>query len=1056
MKKIIRKFWGVAIIVILLSSLFIAAAPAAADTALTWNLDIFMPSYVPATVWVQYPNTDIMDFAVSPDGMTLYVALRNTTPSATDNTILLKGTMGGAVWTDLTSAANNRIPIALDSIDFVAMSPDNPDVVVVLDAGGFDGAIKAAASTDGGNNFYDMGTIADSTGDAVAVVYDLDVSPAATNNIYYVAVAGTSTAGNTNDATLYYYNFGAAVGVWRDAVTDFGTAAVTPNGLPTPWTSNPDDFRAVKFSPNFSGDSSVVAVSENIGASLDLHILSLSAHRWDTDLALTGYPIQFETSALAANCVGIGAGPDWVGSEQETQITFVGASVTVAGAESGGLYRIDDTGTVKEIRSNTGVYSVDYDGTTVVAGASLDDNVFRVADPLSGSPTASSARSLKRIGVDGPGNDDVVVHFAGETVFGAKRSSASALSKSTDMGNTWNDFALMDSSNTDIDDLMIAPDASVKFQSSNDWNGTDGEVSVYRVAGPAVQRVLCVAMTAANTPNLLLRGISSDMDVIYAYDEGGTDIYQSSDGGVSRWSRKTTYPGAVIADLAVESSSIVYAATGQLVYKSTNSGSGWGDGVDTGVNVFSLLSLGEGKIVAGGANTYVGWSTDSGATWAHNGAPVPGANFIVAATGLAATDYIFAAPTGAGSAGAGAQVYRANPTPFVEFKSMNLPGWVDADGDAVTAQTQALTLTNGILYVSGSVAPTNGLYLWHSQAPTIPGTHLNTLWGVERIFTGGYMIAPALRAAATTSEIDLYAALNSLTIGGTNGVFKFEDIVSLPSAAPTLTGPADGALFKIVSTMLADSQLVNFTWNLGSSTITQYWLWISLDEGFTQVVSITPVTVVSPVPIVSAIGARNTFQPGLTYYWRVNARLPFDGGFSETRSFTIEPSGASVPSILSPITGGSIDTVSPVFSWSGSSGATKYDFQISELPGFETTVFTDQTTSPAEALPVTISLERGKTYFWRVRSAEPVQGDWSSIGTFTIAALTTTTSAPPPVTITQTSITIPIPPSTTTIITQPPVIEKTIAPAYIWAIIIIGAILVIAVIVLIVRTRRSV
>ena len=58
----------------------------------------------------------------------------------------------------------------------------------------------------------------------------------------------------------------------------------------------------------------------------------------------------------------------------------------------------------------------------------------------------------------------------------------------------------------------------------------------------------------------------------------------------------------------------------------------------------------------------------------------------------------------------------------------------------------------------------------------------------------------------------------------------------------------------------------------------------------------------------------------------------------------------------------------------------------------------------------------------------------------------------PPVTIT---VDIPPAPPATTITQAAPVVEK-ISEGYIYAIIIIGAVLVIAVIVLIVRTRRSV
>ena len=71
------------------------------------------------------------------------------------------------------------------------------------------------------------------------------------------------------------------------------------------------------------------------------------------------------------------------------------------------------------------------------------------------------------------------------------------------------------------------------------------------------------------------------------------------------------------------------------------------------------------------------------------------------------------------------------------------------------------------------------------------------------------------------------------------------------------------------------------------------------------------------------------------------------------------------------------------------------------------------------------------------------------------------TSAPPVVTIppqVTPTITVVLPSSTSTVITVPGPTNVTnqVNPSYIWAVIIIGAVLVIAVIVLIVRTRRSV
>ncbi|MDD5127603.1 MAG: hypothetical protein PHR43_05885, partial [Dehalococcoidales bacterium] len=105
-------------------------------------------------------------------------------------------------------------------------------------------------------------------------------------------------------------------------------------------------------------------------------------------------------------------------------------------------------------------------------------------------------------------------------------------------------------------------------------------------------------------------------------------------------------------------------------------------------------------------------------------------------------------------------------------------------------------------------------------------------------------------------------------------------------------------------------------------------------------------------------------------------------------------------------------------------------------------------------------LEAGTTYYWAVKATKPVAGAFSAVANFTVAVAPEATTAAPPVVITQVpapTIVLTQPPVTTTNIVIPqPTPAPQIAPAYIWAVIIIGAILVIAVIVLIVRTRRTV
>jgi hypothetical protein len=114
------------------------------------------------------------------------------------------------------------------------------------------------------------------------------------------------------------------------------------------------------------------------------------------------------------------------------------------------------------------------------------------------------------------------------------------------------------------------------------------------------------------------------------------------------------------------------------------------------------------------------------------------------------------------------------------------------------------------------------------------------------------------------------------------------------------------------------------------------------------------------------------------------------------------------------------------------------------------------------------------TYYWRVRvDAEgPVKSAWSEVRSFTLGALpeqlepvvieqppAPVISVPPTpeIVIEPPEIVLPAPqPVPEIVIPEAPAAPAPITPAYIWAIIIIGAILVIALVVLIIRTRRPV
>ncbi len=110
----------------------------------------------------------------------------------------------------------------IDSIDYVALAPDDPNVVVVVDSTA-DASNHAAVaiSTNGGSTFSTMGFV----GTTTTVLSGVSVSPTVTGGFRYVAVFGKDTA--TNLPVLWYYNYGAGVGGWQEAVAYFGSAPAT-------------------------------------------------------------------------------------------------------------------------------------------------------------------------------------------------------------------------------------------------------------------------------------------------------------------------------------------------------------------------------------------------------------------------------------------------------------------------------------------------------------------------------------------------------------------------------------------------------------------------------------------------------------------------------------------------------------------------------------------------------------------------------------------------------------------------------------------------------------
>jgi len=300
----------------------------------------------------------------------------------------------------------------------------------------------------------------------------------------------------------------------------------------------------------------------------------------------------------------------------------------------------------------------------------------------------------------------------------------------------------------------------------------------------------------------------------------------------------------------------------------------------------------------------------------------------------------------------------------------------------------------------------------------------------------------------------------------------------LAQEAPTLLAPDDGIS---VSVNPANGKAYNltFSWERYSSKyVTAMQFQIATDDAFDAVVYNQTFTGITTDTISKVIGPSGTetgtsqlvdYMPGESYYWRVRVALdsPAYSPWSEVRSFTVDeleaavtvtveipaveeeeeeapPAVVAVPfGIVSPAAGAMDVPLQPTFVWTAVEGATSYEIMASEYDDFsilEWSHTTDQNFYPADE-----PFAYDTIYYWRVRAAEPEEGAWA-VGIFTTEAKAVP-EEPTVITVTE-----PAPPAE--VVTVEVEKEAAIPNYLLWTIIGVGAVLVVALIVLIVRTRR--
>jgi hypothetical protein len=287
-------------------------------------------------------------------------------------------------------------------------------------------------------------------------------------------------------------------------------------------------------------------------------------------------------------------------------------------------------------------------------------------------------------------------------------------------------------------------------------------------------------------------------------------------------------------------------------------------------------------------------------------------------------------------------------------------------------------------------------------------------------------------------------------------LMAYEDTMALADVQVTVPEEVEASLAELARGWNAQFTI---SWDLISNA-TDYEVQIATDPGITSVVvtsapfgaglpppGLPPPWYIPPNPLTPTfVVGEGMLVAGSDYFVRVRIRdqIPNDAirtNWSSVFRFSVEGGERVEVSYLGaqplgPVPGATGVPLSPGFTWSPYADATRYEFKLARDAAM-TDLLAEAKVS-ATGYKYDGTLEYATVYFWVVRAIEPTTTDWSPVASFT----TEKKPAPPP------------PPPV--VVETPPPAEPVVSQTMIYVIIGVGVVLVIAVIVLIVRTRRTV
>ena len=1006
MKKKFSKIMGVGLTVMLLASLTIglAATPVAAADA-GWTR-IAPPSIIGGRVLTTVGAT------LGPLGQAIDGTLYAYDNSGTGNKDVYKSTDGGRTW----AVTGYNFAGAVVAI---ATSPSEANVVYVATAA------NIYKSTDAGASFVTLA--AAPVGHAIA---SLD---AARLNGTYMVVVGTTVA---NIADVFVINEADAFPAW----TNMGFNAAMATAV--------DTVVAVAFSPNFLLDRGIVAIGTDVGAPATYGSAKFGGAAWGGTI---GNP-----AALAYACTaGDIAFPSDFNFATNPNFFF---GINDAAAVAGGVYLFQGVAppaasVTTLISAAAQIATLDVSGSVMAATIVAGTTGGTVLRSLNGG--ASWSPVLKQ--PTGTGTAFVALKYddatQAYTLVDDTPTAEGGLSLSVDSGATWNQISLIATTIANINDLSIASDGTIFMNTTAAVND-----SIWRYAS-SWERVYCSTTYAAAD----LVEVSPDGSAVFAANLGGTAIYRSVNNGQS-WTVQTTAVGASIgaADairgwVVIDSLTIITGGAAK-VCRTTNNGLSWTEPAVTGTGNVVNLALQPGyngttinDILAGDSTGDVALSTNGGVVWGAGSATGMGAGNVFPAFDAS---YDTNSTYYATSAAAGALPDRV-------MRKVGVAAWaqIDAQGQAgefpVTLGRGLVAGSDGTLYAASFTAG-KGMFRTLNPTATVSAVTVNPYWELANNYAATVVLTTQTFNGLWLTEGS--SKLWALDPAGLDmGIYHYTDTLS---AQVVLDAPAEGATLTTTTTATP-------TWTALSGA-TAYQIQVNTRADFSAVTAVGTYTYF----VWDLLTCRVTvLTAGTKYYWRVRVAsaaglgAPVRSHWSDASSFTTNVAAPGVAVSRTPANGATGIIITPNFAWAAVVGATVYQLELTTDPGFDIITEGSVLDIPA-AQPYCVwstELEYSTSYYWRVRAATATGNSVWITSVFTTRTAPAEPPPPPPEEW--------ISPYTGQKFTSEaallahiakweadhaPVIVEEATPGYIWAIIGVAAVLVVAVLVLIVRTRRPV